>query len=917
MSVYNYWGKAAGEDEQAYHLLVYHALDVAAVGNVFLKQHTSVCEKIARLAGMSPDTFRAWFTFALALHDLGKFAESFQNLRPQILHKLQGKNSKCKYAINKHDTLGWLLWQQCLREKLVQHGVIAVAAGSARRRQAEIPFDCWIKAVVGHHGMPPETKDTRLDRDFTEQDMNAATEFIHQLMAFMLPNEKTFPAVDKRQTKLASWWLAGLTVFSDWLGSNVDFFPYDTSIHPLSDYWQETQGNAAKALAQVGMLNNKPSTVLDITHLVKENHKITMTPLQKLAYQQKISSTPHLFILEDVTGAGKTEAAVLLAHKLMQAGQGRGIYFALPTMATANAMYARMCKIYQQMFDAAAYPSLVLAHGSREMAKEFQQSIVPNNSSLESHYAQDELAAAAHCNAWLADNKKKALLADVGVGTIDQALLAILPSQHQSLRMLGLLNKILIVDEVHACDAYMHELLCALLHAHAIAGGSAILLSATLPQQQRQALLNSFAQEGWVEHIAKNKNYPLLTCLSANNFSETAVSTREEVKRNVAVQFLSEEDDVYTLLVATAEQGQCACWIRNTVRDATAAYQKIKALYPDMQVELFHARFALGDRLDIETQVVERFGKDSSATTRAGRILIATQVVEQSLDLDFDVLLTDLAPIDLIIQRAGRLRRHTRDKDGNPIVGTDQRGKARKRQTNSHERSKVCLHIFAPQFTATPEANWYKDFFPHAQRVYEDHGQLWLTAKILHEKKVFAVPQAMRTMIEYVYDGNAELPDSLDAQAIEAKGNSIAQASNAALNKLELKQGYSKSAMEICWDESSTPTRLGEETTTVYLAKWSENKLQPWVQGEHAWRLSSVAVRAFYGKQAVVPPEIPAAEIEACREQLPAKGKWGVLLPLIWQDGKWRGTLRGEKQKNNFCYGRELGLVLQVNPSDG
>ena len=149
-----------------------------------------------------------------------------------------------------------------------------------------------------------------------------------------------------------------------------------------------------------------------------------MTPLQKLAYQQNISPSPHLFILEDVTGAGKTEAAVLLAHKLMRGGQGSGIYFALPTMATANAMYARMRAIYQQMFDTSAYPSLVLAHGSREMAKEFKQSIVPDNSSLEAHYAQDELAASAHCNAWLADNKKKALLADVGVGTIDQALLA-------------------------------------------------------------------------------------------------------------------------------------------------------------------------------------------------------------------------------------------------------------------------------------------------------------------------------------------------------------------------------------------------------------------------------------------------------------------------------------------------------------
>lgn len=699
---YQYWGKAGREDRDGYHLLVYHALDVAAVGNAFLAQHASVCEKVARLAGMPPDIFRAWFTFALALHDLGKFAESFQNLHPQIFRKLQGKVSERRYAI-KHDTLGWLLWKQCLREKMAQHGLIAIAEGSARRRQGELPFDCWIKAVVGHHGVPPETKDTRLDKDFAEQDMNAAAEFIDELIAFILPSEKTFPHVDKQQTKLASWWLAGLTVFSDWLGSNVDFFPYDTSIRPLPDYWQETQARATDAMAKVGMLKNKPSAKLDITNLVRENTRVEMTPLQKSAVKQKIYHTPHLFILEDVTGAGKTEAAVLLAHKLMQVEQGSGIYFALPTMATANAMYARMSAIYKQMFDATALPSLVLAHGSRDMAKEFQQSVVPDNSSLESNYAQDELAASAHCNAWLADNKKKALLAGVGVGTIDQALLAILPSHHQSLRMLGLLHKILIVDEVHACDAYMHELLCALLHAHAVAGGSAILLSATLPQQQRQALLDSFAKGGGVvEPKVCDKNYPLLTCLSAKNFSETAVATRKEVRRTVAVQFLSEEQAIYSLLAETAKQGQCACWIRNTVKDAITSYQQLKELYPDVKVELFHARFALGDRLDIEKHVVQRFGKDSTTTTRAGRVLIATQVVEQSLDLDFDVLITDLAPIDLIIQRAGRLHRHARDKAGNPITSKDQRGE-------------VHLHVFTPQFTDVPEAGWYKDFFPHVR----------------------------------------------------------------------------------------------------------------------------------------------------------------------------------------------------------
>ena len=169
----------------------------------------------------------------------------------------------------------------------------------------------------------------------------------------------------------------------------------------------------------------------------------------------------------------------------------------------------------------------------------------------------------------------------------------------------------------------------------------------------------------------------------------------------------------------------------------------------------------------------------------------------------------------------------------------------------------------------------------------------------------------MRAMIEKVYDREAKIPDGLDSCSIEADGNRRAQASTAVLNKIPLKDGYTQSSMEVCWDESITPTRLGEPTTTVYLAKWSNESLQPWVQGEHAWRMSSVTIRSFYVKGEVRQADIPPEEIKKCKEQLPAKGRWGVLVPLIKINSMWCGELQGEKKKHSFSYSEEFGLSME------
>ena len=595
----------------------------------------------------------------------------------------------------------------------------------------------------------------------------------------------------------------------------------------------------------------------------------------------------------------------------MAHNKGAGLYIALPTMATANAMFERMKgddkqPVYQRLFPPETQPSIVLAHSARNLSQSFRQAVVPESKKPEENYGDETIPASVHCSAWLSDNLKKALLAAVGVGTIDQALLGILPSRHQCLRLFGLMDKILVIDEVHACDAYMQTLLKTLLRAQASVGGSVILLSATLSHDQRQELVDAFLEGANSDTMTLqrrgNNDYPLLTYFAGRDLREINVETREEVKRYVRVKLLHKTADVETIIRRAVENEQCVCWIRNTVAEARLGYESLREKYSTWHIDLFHARFALSDRLEIEKRVVGSFGKNSTGEQRKGRVVIATQVVEQSLDVDFDVMITDLAPVDLVIQRAGRLCRHTRDKLGN-------------RTNNSDERGTPVLYVLTPQPVDEPEDRWLTDLFPQGRFVYSNHGQLWLSARLLKNKKGFHVPEDVRELTEGVFGAEAQylIPEGLIERAYEAEGQNMADRSIAQLNALKLREGYSEGSSNRWWDEAKTPTRLGESTTTVYLARWSNNQLKPWSEGEMAWQQSAVQIRTYYvSEEAPADDELQKA-IEIAKEQLPSKGKWGVLLPLIpYNDETWQGKAKNEDgDLVTVYYNRELGLMRE------
>lgn len=898
--MFNHWGKA-GEGRDC-HPLPYHQLDVAAVAARLLARHPTLGGRLIRLSGLPEDRFLAWVLFFVAVHDLGKFASAFQQLRPELAPP---RSRRYFYSL-RHDTLGYLLWINRLNDRFRERLCGSPDATDESDYLDEI-IESWVLAVTGHHGQPPRARLDPIALHFAPEDEQAAIVYAEEVAGLFLPAAPEPLSVPvqtlRRSSRLFSWWLSGLTILSDWLGSNREFFPFHAGEMPLELYWRDVALPAADvALDRSGILPNPVSAEIPVKGLFEYIH--TPTPLQLACREMPMEKGPQLFLVEDVTGAGKTEAAFVLLNRLLAGGNGEGAYLALPTMATANAMYRRTAGVYRRLFAERGHPtSLVLAHGSRHLNDGFRDSVLPAPT-VGVEYAPGETDAGARCRAWLADGSKRSLLAQLGVGTVDQSLLAVLTSRHQSLRLLGLLGKVLIVDEVHASDAYMHRLLCELLTLHARGGGSAILLSATLPKRMRQELAAAFC-----EGIPRDcpglgeKGYPLLTRIGVSE-QQVAVPTRQSVARSLDFAFFHDESSVLSWIVEQADAGACVAWVRNSVADALDAVRCLGERMEAGRISLFHARFAMGDRLAIENEVIDAFGAKSGAGSRAGRVLVATQVIEQSLDLDFDEMVTDLAPMDLLIQRAGRLRRHARDRNGDRVEGEDLRGPVR-------------LHVLMPDPDLDADRDWYVRLLPRAAPIYPDHGQLWLTASLMKKRKTVSLPEDLRACIEGVFgDGAAaQVPHGLRARSDRSAGQRSADASLARFNSIRQTSGYRNTGGE-WWDESRTPTRLGEVSVPVRLARWDGHALSPWQDEDrdHPWAMSEVRVRRALLAEVAAPESGPLAEAIAVVRSGWSKGADRILLLPLCREGEyWEGSGLDERnQPVRVIYSSRFGLQMET-----
>lgn len=857
VDICSFWGKAQPIDPGQgpdWHPLPFHSLDVAAVGGAILELDRSLCDRLSTLMGVNSDLAVPIICYLLAIHDIGKFAKKFQAKAPCHFPKCFNTDPMDVATSYDHGNGGLRLFDVC--EEAFQ-----LPQGTGWRAWRPL-----IAAVAGHHGSPPSGDRgagiVSLYPDFGKVGIDAALKFLdlaHEL--FGVPTR--MPAISAASARRASFALAGLAVLADWLGSNQEWFGYRVPNNDLEEYWRSAWQRARKAINKAGVIPADKAAWVDFDDLIGAS-EVKPTPMQRWVQELDLPECPAMFLIEDETGSGKTEAAVMLAHRLMGNGAADGVYVALPTMATANAMFDRLARTYRRLFGDRAEPSIALAHGARGMHEGFRDAVL-RGGRVEAGYSgesgstdESETTASAACSAWIADDRRRTFLADVGVGTIDQALLSILPTRHQSLRLVGLMRRVLVLDEIHAYDAFMQSEIERLIEFQAGLGGSVILLSATLPESIRCRLSTAFKKGVGKDTPdgVTSSSYPLATICTREGVVCTSIAGNVDRARRLPVRFLRSVDEAYGEVVAAANAGQAVLYLRNTVDDALDAYRELTNR--GLATQLFHARFALADRLEIERRVLETFGKRSTDKQRRhddgrGKVLVATQVVEQSLDLDFDAMVTDLAPIDLLIQRVGRLWRHNRD-----------------RGTGDPE-----LLVVGPEPAAQAVDNWFSELFPRAAFVYKNHALLWLTAKILEDRGAIESPAELRALVEAVYGDDApdNIPAGLDSSYWDDFARSNAERSVAAHNTLEFDAGYVRDGG--VWDlDHKTPTRINdEEHVTLRLARVIDGRVEPWTQELasderwRAWRLSEVTIAARrIGSEAV-----PLEHAQAARE---AKAEW-------------------------------------------
>jgi CRISPR-associated endonuclease/helicase Cas3 len=739
-------GEFKADGQPYYHPVICHLSDTATVAMEIIRSYLSkaAIETLERGLGLSGDSLIRCCGFFAGSHDLGKISPAFQYQRSEVAEVLAGGQlydlwNKIPTVQRNEKAPHGLVTAKTLPEFLIEIGIEKRIANK-------------LAAIVGgHHGFFPSAKDIKaLDESlagvnqgniwgkYSRQIFEELREFV-KLQADDLPNQCDNAAV---------MILAGLTTVSDWIASNSDFFPYAND-EPFEEYAKELPERAKKALDTLGWTKLKLATgnPLKFTELFTDIQE--PRELQNKAIEiAKILTTPCLMLVEASMGEGKTEAAIYLADYLQQAKGTGGFYIGLPTQATSNAMFERVRKFLNTRYPEGEFPGLInltLSHSAAALKEDYLQSICRLDKE-EQIYDEDKKVVAQEWHT----ARKRTMLSPYGVGTVDQALMGAIRSKHQFVRLFGLAGRVVILDEIHAYDLYTSTLLERFLEWLALLGSPVIALSATLPVDTRRRLVNAYARGcGCEQPELPIGAYPRLTTFTQSGVTVDSFPASPHVTRSLNLHWTNDRDWIAELQEKLATDGGCVAVICSTVARAQEVFQRLQGQFAKdelgTELGLFHGRFLFIDRERIEQDCITRFGKPSdSNTTRPHRyVLVATQVIEQSLDLDFDLMISDLAPIDLLLQRSGRLHRHP-DRENRP-----------------KQLSAPTMWLISPTLDeeGTPD-------FGVSKYIYDRHVLLrtWLATRHL---KRLELPAMMDDLIESVYD--LECSPSEDLAAIHVR----------------------------------------------------------------------------------------------------------------------------------------------------
>ncbi|MFG2044514.1 CRISPR-associated helicase Cas3' [Dactylosporangium sp. NPDC048998] len=615
---------------------------------------------------------RALAVWLAGVHDIGKATPAFAVQALALAGRMRDRG------------LGYHLGQINADRRRAPHATAGhvVLADWLRQQGWEDP-DPYAVVVGGHHGVPPT--DEQLKGVMARRHLlgDAAWEEVQrELLTWMTERSGA-------SDRLAEWRdaplsqpvqaaLTGLVIVADWIASAEEFFPY---ILDSADADRLRAGWERLNLPMPWLPATPPS---DVDGLFAARFDLpagaTPRPVQcTVAELAETMPAPGMMIVEAAMGEGKTEAALAAVEILARRTNASGCYLALPTRATSDAMFGRMLSWLRRLPDAQVGRGdrdVRLAHGKAALNPEYDKL---RFTSLPSGIAQDAGGADIGVHDWLA-GRKRTLLSSFVVGTIDQLLFAALRSKHLALRHLGLAGKVVVIDEAHAYDVFMSSFLDRALEWLGGYGVPVVVLSATLPAHRRAKLMEAYDRGRlgppppltWRDRgksrpdpyaaLRTDLRYPLVT-VSGEGRGATATSCADS-GRGVDVRLRRLDDDLATLADLLREQlsdGGCALVVRNTVARVQETAAALRAaLGADIPVSVAHSRFMAVDRAAKDRWLRETFGPPGSADRPHRHVVVASQVAEQSLDIDFDLLVTDLAPVDLVLQRIGRLHRHPR-----------------------------------------------------------------------------------------------------------------------------------------------------------------------------------------------------------------------------------------------------------------
>ncbi|MDQ8209476.1 CRISPR-associated helicase Cas3' [Coraliomargarita sp. SDUM461003] len=722
----------------------------------------------ARLPKRVQETLPEGSVTLVAAHDIGKLTPGFQLKAPL-----------------------WP-WHEALQQTLIADGLTTNHAivsqwhlqcieSYARNKKQQY----WFISTGGHHGRYP-CGSKPLKRPPYEGGNQSFISLRDELLQILVERFGALPSELAKNEAERIHLLTGFTIFSDWIGSNSDWFPPKISTDHAS--------LAPTVNQQLDVLKWNPSVRSNRSFGQQFNpispNDFAPRPIQQTLLQA--ADTPGLYIVEAPMGMGKTEAALTTAYQRWTQGDERGLYFALPTQLTSNKIHDRITDFLRNTLGEDSTQALI--HGNAWLGDKKCQRLAPTFEESEKEAPENEANDQNEALRWY-NSTRKQLIAPFGTGTIDQALLAVLPARFAALRYFALAGKVVVIDEVHSFDPYMSALIDRLIRYLLKAGSTVIILSATLTAQRRAELVQAADA---IENDAPQA-YPLITKVATGASHASHIPVPGELPQQTIHLHHSALDDsnqdaFWDQIAAKVEAGANVVVIRNTVALAQETYRQLKARLseriPPEHVGLLHSRFPQNERDRNEEKWTSMLGKGNKDghSRPTGSLLVSTQIVEQSVDIDADCLVTDLAPTELILQRIGRLHRHVRTRP----AGCEQA---------------IC-HILHPSSDWQGHAKAVEDALKPHHYVYPALS-IWRAAVTLSAQETIQLPDDIRPLLE---EAAARNPAQGHGEALARFVIDHTYQRDKMLGTAKLRDVFNASAIE---DKEGTETRYGIKPTAL------------------------------------------------------------------------------------------------------